>query len=161
MTADELCLEVVRRGLVTVEFDTGIVRAVRYGNRILNGRNTKGYRVATLHCDGFRKQVKLHRLVWIAAHGLPPLDTLIDHRNRCKDDNRLENLRLADPLLNSQNRRRYIGESNPAARISAAVASEIRSAHPALPYSAIARQFGISKSLVAQIVRGELWNPAD
>ena len=43
-----------------------------------------------------------HRLAWLYCYGeFPPLE--IDHINRNRSDNRIDNLRLADRCLNTQN----------------------------------------------------------
>lgn len=158
MTSDELCWEVVRRGLVEVDSERGRVIAPRFRNKPLGCCNQKGYRVATLHLDGERKQIKLHRLVWIAVNGLPPRRMVIDHINRDKADNRIANLRLVDDRANAENRRRYYGTANPAARINHSIASAIRLAHVLVKsHRKVARQFSVSPSLVGQIVRGERW----
>ena len=48
------------------------------------------------------KQIKAHRLVWFLCNGSFP-NKEIDHINRIRDDNRIENLRLADRKLQRQN----------------------------------------------------------
>lgn len=58
-----------------------------------------GYRNLTLN----RKQYKAHHVVWYLAYGYWP--TQIDHINRNKDDNRLENLREVDCSLQQHNRK--------------------------------------------------------
>src|SRR5439155_25969614 len=111
--------------------------------------------VATLHFCGWRRQVKLHRVVWIAARGPIPSGLMPDHLNRNKSDNRIVNLTLVTDAENAKNRRSYAGEDNPSAKITHAVAGAIRSSGGS--YSVRARRFGVSKSLVAQISRGEIW----
>ena len=43
-----------------------------------------------------------HRLAWFYVHGYWPPNE-VDHRNNCRDDNRIENLRLADDRQNRAN----------------------------------------------------------
>ena len=45
---------------------------------------------------------KAHRLVWLYVHGVWPAKGL-DHINRDKSDNRIENLRIADQSVNMHN----------------------------------------------------------
>jgi HNH endonuclease/NUMOD4 motif len=119
---------------------------------------SRGYAVITIHSDGNRRQWKVHQLIWLAFRRPMPDGFVIDHINRNKTDNRIENLRAANPNLNSQNRRSYKGEGNPAARINAGVAAAIRAFHTTIKsYSKTAARYGVSRSLVAQIVRKELW----
>ena len=49
------------------------------------------------------KQFKAHRIVWLLNYGEFP-KTELDHINRNRLDNRIENLRLADRELNCRNR---------------------------------------------------------
>lgn len=43
-----------------------------------------------------------HRIVWLMKHGVWP-QSMLDHINGKRDDNRIENLRLADYTMNNQN----------------------------------------------------------
>ncbi len=61
--------------------------------------NNKGYREICI--DG--KLHKAHRLAWLYIHTHWPKQQ-IDHINRCRDDNRLENLREATAQQNAANR---------------------------------------------------------
>lgn len=49
------------------------------------------------------KTYRAHHLVWLWHNGVFP-DTIVDHINQNKSDNRIENLRLSDPTLNNLNR---------------------------------------------------------
>jgi hypothetical protein len=74
----------VQRGPVTVGARIGCV-------------NGEGYLTVGIH---YRKYL-VHRIVW-AMHGRDPVD-LIDHINSDKLDNRIENLRAADHVINTRN----------------------------------------------------------
>lgn len=63
-------------------------------------RAPDGYRMVNID----RVQHRVHRLVWIMHNGPIPDGLLIDHVDRTRDNNRLENLRLATPAQNQTNR---------------------------------------------------------
>lgn len=158
MTTDQLCLEIAESELIKIDFEKGLVYASRFANRQIGTLNMQGYVVATLHWNGDRKQIKLHRLIWIAKNGLIPEGFVLDHINRIRSDNRLVNLRLADAQLNAENRRSYLGDDNPAVKINAQIANSIRNDHKEMQsYSQVAKKYHVSRSLVAQIVRNEIW----
>lgn len=77
---------------------------------------------------------------------------------RQKDDNRISNLRLADAFLNSQNRRSYRGENNPSAVLKNKQVLEIRKKHPQKSYRTLAKEYRVSPTLIAKIIRKEIWN---
>lgn len=66
----------------------------KIGEKLHNGYN----RIIVL-----KKEYKAHRLAWLYVYGeFPKLN--IDHINRIRNDNRIENLREADYFLNRFNR---------------------------------------------------------
>lgn len=76
---------------------TDIVRpGVKRGTRI-GSLNDERYRVAAL----FGKQYREHHLVWLWHHGRWPIE--IDHKNRRKACNRIDNLRECTRPKNSAN----------------------------------------------------------
>lgn len=110
MTRDELCVALIAAGYITVDVATGKCYRTR-GPGGIHLREPKelaatmlpsGYHVASLKLGEVRKQVRLHRMVWIAAHGIPEPGLTVDHKNFNKSDNRLENLRLLTGPDNSR-----------------------------------------------------------
>jgi hypothetical protein len=70
------------------------------GRKAGTTKNSKGY--VNIRFSG--KTYLAHRLVWLFVHGYFP-DKLIDHRDRDKANNRLDNLRLATKIENNINRK--------------------------------------------------------
>lgn len=154
---DDIIKKLLSEKLLQVNFETGEVLSKRW-HKPLGCLNLKGYKVCMLHLNKKRIQAKIHRIIWIASHGEITSGFVIDHINGNKSDNRLCNLRLADHILNSNNRRNYKGSNNPSAKINYQIANKIRKQHVALKsYSKVANLFNLSRSLIAQIVRRELW----
>jgi len=60
--------------------------------------DVKGYRIIKFQ----GKKYKAHRLIWLFIYGKWP-DDEIDHINRDRLDNRIENLREADRYINMRN----------------------------------------------------------
>jgi hypothetical protein len=81
-------------------------RSVKAGDRA--GRlSARGYRDICL----WGEMYAAHRLAWLFVHKRLPLQQ-IDHRNGERDDNRIENLRLADPHTQAQNQKRRSNNSS-------------------------------------------------
>tara|TARA_R110000822_G_scaffold113484_3_gene244629 strand:+ start:597 stop:1040 length:444 start_codon:yes stop_codon:yes gene_type:complete len=66
--------------------------------------NLCGYYIIALYKNNIRKGIPLHRL--LALHYIPNTDNkpCIDHKNRIRTDNRIENLRWATHKENCNNR---------------------------------------------------------
>ena len=91
--------------------DLGRVRSLKYGKvRVLRfGKNHKGYLQISLYKDRKRKRFYVHRLV--ANAFIPNSDenkTQINHRDECKQNNRVSNLEYCTASYNlSYNGLRY------------------------------------------------------
>ena len=72
-------------------------------------RAKPGDRAGFLDANGYRRiehrrvRAREHRIVWILHHGEIPAGLQIDHINRDRSDNRIENLRLATHRQNKHN----------------------------------------------------------
>lgn len=85
--------------------DYGAVRSLKYGKvrYLKNVKQPNGYEIINLCRDGKPKKFRIHRLVWEAFVGPIPEGMEIDHINTIRDDNRLDNLRVATPKENCNN----------------------------------------------------------
>ena len=77
--------------------DTGVLTWVKTNKRA-GCNDSSGYR--TIGISG--KKYKEHRVIWIYIYGINP-DYDLDHVNRIKNDNRINNLRCATEMQNAQN----------------------------------------------------------
>lgn len=66
------------------------------------GAAKKGYRTLRITPNGLRLQLQSHRVLWALVYGAWP-EQHIDHINRDRSDNRMENLRDVAPDVNSRN----------------------------------------------------------
>lgn len=89
-------------GAITALKDSlcGKGRAIVKAGQILGRKNDNGYLLISL----LGKEHRAHRLAWMYVYGYMP-SLQIDHINGLRSDNRIENLRLANQSLNSQNLR--------------------------------------------------------
>ena len=77
--------------------------------KISLGRTKAGDKVGFVNDKGYisvnidKQCIALHRIVWMMQHGEMP--SLIDHIDGNRQNNRIENLRLANRFENSQNKR--------------------------------------------------------
>jgi len=80
------------------------------GKKKRRSGSKKGKVVGTMHRNGYKvtsidkKQYPVHRLIWLYHHGFMPEKGIeIDHINRHRDDNRIENLRMVSVSCNQRN----------------------------------------------------------
>ena len=88
-------MEVTYKGF-TVKDDGTVIN--RFGKKV-GFKQKNGY----MHVSINGKQVLMHRFVYEAFNGEIPEGYEIDHKNTVRDDNRLENLRIATPKENRNN----------------------------------------------------------
>jgi hypothetical protein len=87
----------------TIPTVNGQIRHYR-GRRISPSKSKAGYRMAVLHNAADRHLEKVATLVAIAFIGARPSGFRIDHINRIRDDDRLENLRWLSPSDSNRNK---------------------------------------------------------
>ena len=166
MTRDELIVTALINKDIIVDAESGKVFRTR-GNgglplkepKELQGSLCNGYRVSTLHGNGVRKQVRLHRVVWISQNGIPPEGYVVDHINNDKTDNRIANLQLLKAEENSTKARRdglyLVGDDSPVAKLTVELKEKIFFDYYSGggSYTQLAMKYGVSKSRIAQIVK--------
>lgn len=166
MDSDQLIIEAVTAGHLIVDHNAGIVYRTRGSKGIaldnpvvVDGCNLNGYRACKLVLNGFRKMIRLHRIIWVSANGAIPDGLMIDHINRDRVDNRLANLRLVDAKGNAQNRDHLTGELNPLSKLTYDQVSEIRFIydHSDMSVRDISNAYGISKSQIHNIISNNSW----
>ena len=90
---------------------TGLLYWTRCTSRSGSGPNQPGKLAGTVHHYGYRvvnlrgRMYQQHRIIWEMHNGPIPDGLTVDHINRDGLDNRLENLRLADYVVQNRNRR--------------------------------------------------------
>lgn len=80
----------IDRGIWRPSLDTGHVYSTVKKANLKEAKRSGDYLTVTDHKQIFR----VHRIIWIAAHGIPDAEYQIDHINGNKEDNRLQNLQL-------------------------------------------------------------------
>ena len=88
-------------------YENGNIENIK-SKKILNTQKDKyGYETTKLYCDGKSKRLKIHRLLGICYIDNSNNELFIDHINRDKSDNRIENLRWVNKSENNSNRSAY------------------------------------------------------
>lgn len=158
---DSLILDALRMGKIQVDPCHGhIYSCQRFRNKkLLNGANANGYRVHKICFNGTKYQVRAHRIIWLACNGSVPDGLEIDHIDRDKSNNSINNLRLLTGSGNKTNRRIFDGAGNPNAKLSSEQVKNIR-----LRYKTgelireIAVRFGMSVTSIREICTFQSWN---
>lgn len=117
--------------------------------------NSAGY--LTMSSSPFHKRKEMsHRVVWMAFNGPIPKGMNIDHINRIKTDNRLENLRLVTVYKNMKNKTKDDkNENHPHSKITndqAVWACEQYSKK--MTMEEIGRELGVNRKAISAILRG-------
>lgn len=170
MTKDEYIAWNISEGNIIVDTSEGKVYGTRGPGGIkldqpkeLLGSNVNGYLVVSIRNGHTKMQCRIHRIVWIAQHGIIPNGYVIDHKNNNKKDNRIENLQMLTPAENSTKARtdglyKIHGDAG-----TAKITDEV---HDAIQYlygnsdisiRELSEKFGISKSRVHQIIHESGW----
>tara|TARA_R110002012_G_scaffold13176_3_gene57094 strand:- start:782 stop:1267 length:486 start_codon:yes stop_codon:yes gene_type:complete len=84
-------------------FEDGVVINSKFSRELKPNLNTRGYYFITLYKNGKAKHIPLHRLIALAFIPNPENKPCVDHINRNKLDNRIENLRWATSSENNIN----------------------------------------------------------
>lgn len=101
MNKEEICKRLLDRGF-TYNPLTGDIFNSR-GRKITYVCKLTGYHRMVLTYEGKRYKVTAHQFAFYCEHGFVP--KFIDHINRVRTDNRIENLREVESIMiNSQNR---------------------------------------------------------
>ena len=121
--------------------------------RVLKGYKTKkGYLEVTLYKNGDRKSKKIHRLVMETHCPIENMENLqVNHRDECKENNRLDNLEWCDAKYNNNCGTRIERQSK---KVSKAVCHVVSG----MIYSSAAeahRQTGISASHISECCNGK------
>ena len=129
----------------------------------LEGTILNGYRVVSIRNGATKLQCRVHRIIWIAEHGVVPEGYVIDHINNDKLDNRIENLQILTPQENSSKASAdglyKTGMDNKATKLDPALKDEIAFLyqHSDITQRKLAEMYGISKSRINQIIKEIGW----
>lgn len=170
MTKDEYIAWNLAEGNIIADTDKGKVYATRGAGgcpykepKELSGTELNGYKVVSIRNGATKLQCRVHRIIWIAAHGIIPEGYVIDHINNDKQDNRLSNLQLLTPTENSHKAKEdglyKCGLDNKATKVDPELKDEIAFLYEfsEMSYRDLAEVYGISKSRIAQIVTEVGW----
>lgn len=168
MNSDQLIKWAIVNKDIIVDIEKGKVYGTRGPGGIklkepveLGFKHPTGYIHVSLHANGQKKQVRVHRIVYIAAYGDIPEGAVIDHINTIKDDNRICNLQALTPEDNSHKAKEdgaydwiYDEEKN-----SRLIPYEIRSKIWAdkdsldMSYGELSKRYNLSKGTIASIIK--------
>lgn len=105
LSSDQFIMMLIMKDMLKADPETGeVFKKDKKGLwKHLQGTITSdGYKRINIAYKGFRKNLRCHRIVYIAHHGIPEAPkNVVDHQNHCKLDNRLGNLKAVTNEENS------------------------------------------------------------
>lgn len=148
-----------------------LIRGARPGRRrvipvVLKQSTTRNnyQQVGIRHHDGTRYDASVHVLALEAFVGPRPAGHQACHNNGDPQDNNIENLRWDTPAANAADRRSHgrfrFGEKAPQAKLTERQVRDIKrllAGDPKPRVADVARRFGVYKSTVYKIMRGDRW----
>lgn len=156
----------IKDGLWGVDAEKGFIisnRGIRGWNLI--GSIREGYVRVRLGQSG--KHVSVHRVIWEYVHGPSDLDLTINHKNGNHSDNRIDNLELISnqenaihghTVLGRANGSRNKGATNPQAKLTEEIVSEIKAQQRAGVRGVdLARKYEVGQSTICNIKMGRVW----
>lgn len=123
-------------------------------------KHPRGYLFVHLCGPQGRKKVVIHQCVMEVFGPERPPNTTVDHINRIRSDNRIENLRWATEKEQRQNSipARQLGEKNPDSRLTSDQVLEIKKRLGRNESSRkIALDYNVSKTSILNIKNKKLW----
>lgn len=122
----------------------------------------RGYLRFNTFRDGIWTQLGVHAAVCAAFHGPRPDGAHAAHLNGNAQDNRAENLKWCTPAENESHKRAHgtagVGSKHHAAKLTEAQVIDIRlSLSEGVPGVELARQYGVTSSVISQINKRQTW----
>lgn len=134
----------------------------RKGKVLATYRQAGKHTHVTLYLHGKRIMCKVHRLVLLTFSGEPESGQEGDHINFDRDDNSVTNLRWLSKLENMRHSfkagRHALGEAKPGSKLNPEkVRKIVEMRKGGRKRSEIAKQFGVSETVIWQIATGRSW----
>jgi hypothetical protein len=172
--AEAQVLEWVKQGILEIDEEGRIWRLAHFTRtrrlapierRRAETCSSEGYLKVVCMVHRKRKQAAAHRVVWMYFHGDIPDGMQINHKNCTKSDNHPDNLEIVTNAQNCQHAfahgllKIYRGELKANAKLTENKVRRIREAYAngEGSHRAIGERYGVSRSLVQQIVTHHAW----
>lgn len=159
-------------GLYVVSDDGQVARIATHGRnpkpiwRVLRADTKNGYVYVDLSMDNETHRFYVHHLVWEAFKGPIPRGMEVNHKNGIRSDNRLKKLELLTPSENMLHMFQHLnpslnrtkGSIHHKSKLSEDdVRSILAMRRARVPGPAIAKMFGVSKTAIYLIMKGQNW----
>lgn len=164
---DKLIADLISDGTISVDLTAGHAFSSRSNTptKPLGSPTKKGYIRVALTVKGKCRALMVHRIIWIAANGIPPESTpQINHKDTCKSNNSIGNLELQTNAGNAQHAAMHgllgkgRGEKARTAKLTAADVISLRKQYDeGMATTAIAAQFGITVVQARRIGKRQCW----